>query len=147
MTSITTDARADVAALISSIARRIHDCEQTVADVAPLSSLEVMVLRDIERHRDTNARDLARRLSLRPSNASTVIQSLCARELVHRVPDVHDGRVMRLQLTDAAVSSIADVRTASSRLLTPHLSGANAEQLRALLTEVEASFELACQQP
>jgi DNA-binding MarR family transcriptional regulator len=132
---------ADVSALIVSIARRIHDHEQQVSEVVQLSALEVLVVRDVDRHPGTGPSALAQRLGLKSSNASAVLRALAERGVVRREPAPEDRRAVRVFLTELAARSIATVRAAAADYLGEYLTADDADRLRTVLQHVETSME------
>jgi DNA-binding MarR family transcriptional regulator len=72
-------------------------------DPLPQSELEVMRL--LVRRPGLSVNDVARELSLQPSNASTAIRLLIARGTLERQQDSGDARVARLYPTPAAYAA------------------------------------------
>jgi len=69
-------------------------------DPLPASELEVMRL--LARRPGLSVNDVARELSMQPSNASTAIRALIARGTLQRRRDSADGRVVHLEPTPDA---------------------------------------------
>ncbi len=74
----------------------------TAARQDPLPASELEVMRLLARRPGLSVNDVARELSMQPSNASTAIRSLVARGTLQRRRDSTDGRIVHLEPTPAA---------------------------------------------
>lgn len=71
----------------------------------PLPSSELEVMRLLARRPGLSVNDVARELGMQSSNVSTAIRSLVDKGTLRRRPDDADGRVVRLEPTEAALAS------------------------------------------
>ena len=80
--------------------------------------------------------DLAQRLDVVPRAVTTLVDALEERELVRRVPDPHNRRVIRIELRESGAQALTALRgarrAAAAELLAP-LDGAQRGALSALL--------------
>jgi DNA-binding MarR family transcriptional regulator len=72
-------------------------------DPLPTSELEVMRL--LARRPGLSVNDVARELGMQSSNVSTAVRSLVEKGTLRRRHDAADGRVVRLEPTEAALAS------------------------------------------
>lgn len=111
------DVFADLADRIVHVARKLSAHQYRDPQVVPLSPLEAMVLRHVDRNPGITSTQLADDLELRSSNASTVLRSLVAKELLARMPDPEDRRAAHFALTDTARDSVVRLRAEWSKTL------------------------------
>jgi DNA-binding MarR family transcriptional regulator len=96
----------DLAIVLNDLAwllPRTVGAEAARADRLPPSELEIMRL--LARRPGLSVNDVAAELGLKPSNVSTAVSSLVERGTLRRNPDPTDGRVVRLEPTEAALAS------------------------------------------
>jgi DNA-binding MarR family transcriptional regulator len=118
------------------------------ADVDPLPTSELEVMRLLVRAPELSVGEIARQLRLQPSNASAAVRSLQNRGLLERKADSRDGRVSRLVPTAKAQAIRRQREGAWGELLRARLrrlppEGAaqllgSVDSLRALATELSA---------
>ncbi|MDG4663825.1 MarR family winged helix-turn-helix transcriptional regulator [Mycobacterium sp. 236(2023)] len=107
---------ADLADLVSAVARALKAHVSTDATVFDLSVTEVTVLRYIDHHPDVSPSAVAAATGLQRSNLSRALRDLEAKGLVRRATDPTDSRQMVLHSTDLAFENLARVRAIWARL-------------------------------
>lgn len=108
---------AELADLVLHVARRISGHRFEDRRIVRLSQLESLALRHIDRQHGLSSSQLATDLGLRSSNASAVVRSLEAKQLITRTPDPEDRRAVRLHPTEVARENIRYVRGEWATLL------------------------------
>ncbi|MDR1185875.1 MAG: MarR family transcriptional regulator [Bifidobacteriaceae bacterium] len=136
-----TELSADLAELIMSLSRWLQAEVVRDAGAVQLSSLERMIMRDIEQNPGTTPGRLGRHLGLRSSNTSAALRSLERQGMVRRAHDPADRRRIQLFPTPKAQGNLARVRASWADLLGPHLdSDAAVAHAVALLTDLDRSL-------
>ncbi|WP_428338710.1 MarR family winged helix-turn-helix transcriptional regulator [Mycobacterium sp.] len=108
-----------------------------VAAEHDLSLTQLRVL-DILRDREPTMADLANHTGLERSTISGLIDRAAARGLVRRIADPHDGRSVRVTLTESARELVPEITGAvGDRIqpLTDRLNSPEQKRLTALLTK------------
>lgn len=131
---------AEIASLIVTIGRYIQENEQRTAGVVRLRPLEVLVLRAVERNPGISPGQLARRVRIKPSNASAALASLEQRGMIERSVDDHDARSVRVQVTPLADANIASVRAVDRDLLEGLIDDRDSPVLLDLLGRLELAL-------
>lgn len=132
---------AELADRIVHVARKLTAHPLRNPEIVPLSPLEAMVLRQVDRHPETSSTQLAADLGLRTSNASTVLRSLIEKGLLTRHSDPADRRAARFSLTAAASVSIVRLRAEWSRSLAQALpKDATPDAALAFLEQLDESL-------
>lgn len=103
-------ALADLADLAVHLTRRLEARTFDDPRIVPLSPLESLVLRHVDRHPGISPSQLATDLALRSSNASAVLRSIESKGLLRRSPDPQDARQVHVHPTAAADAGITRVR-------------------------------------
>ena len=116
----------------------------TLTEVAAEHDLSLTQLRmlGILRDREPTMADLATFTGLERSTISGLIDRAAQRGLVVRTADPHDGRSVRVSLTEQARGLVPEVTAAIAdriKPLTGHLSAAEQKRLTALLTKALGS--------
>jgi len=102
--------------------------------------LESAVMRVIDRNPGTTARAAADATRLISSNFSRALRSLEDKGLVHRVPDEHDARRVRLYTTDAAHENLRRLQDLWSHLLDGIVDDSEADAIIATLRRLETAL-------
>lgn len=124
------------------LSRRLHRSQRHLMEPLGITPAQARLLRTLA-HCDEPPRmaDLAHRLEVVPRAVTTLVDALEALELVRRVPDPHNRRVIRIELTEAGGAALLDLRrarrTAAAELLAP-LDGGQRAALTALLAVLDA---------
>ncbi|HEY5834636.1 MarR family winged helix-turn-helix transcriptional regulator [Streptomyces sp.] len=119
------------------LSRRLHRSQRRLLEPLGITPAQARLLRTLA-HCDQPPRmaDLAQRLDVVPRAVTTLVDALEARELVRRVPDPHNRRVIRIELLEGGGQALLDLRrarrTAAAELLGPLDDGQRAA-LTALL--------------
>lgn len=116
---VTDDELAHLAEAVISIARRLTMAGQHHTDAVPLTTLEALVMRQIDDHPGTTPSQLARHLQLKSSNASAAVRALEDKGFVRRTTDDTDGRSVRLEATEVAAANRRLYRRSLAQLLAP----------------------------
>lgn len=133
---------ADIADRIVHIARVLNTRTVDNPNVVPISSLEALVLRHVDRHPGISSSHIAANLQLRTSNASTVLRSLVDKGMLSRANDPSDGRAVHFSPTPLARDSIRHLRAEWSALLGAHLpDGSDTEAALELLSAFEDGLD------
>lgn len=109
----------DLADLILTIARKIAAHEIDDESFVPLSNLEAVVMRCIDRHPGIGPSEIATELGLRSGNMSAALRALDAKGLILRTPDPDDRRAVRVFPTPTAAANIELLRAQWIRTLAP----------------------------
>ncbi|MEH0580834.1 MULTISPECIES: MarR family transcriptional regulator [Streptomyces] len=112
---------------------RQHDRLMTLAGV-PLDRAAVALLRQVADSEPLRPGELAQRLGVEASHVTRTVQQLQKSGYVTRVPDPHDGRAQRIELTEAGRAAIDRVRDAGVRGMQLALSDWSPEELGRLAT-------------
>lgn len=112
---------------------RQHDRLMTLAGV-PLDRAAVALLRQVADSEPLRPGELAQRLGVEASHVTRTVQQLQKSGYVTRVPDPHDGRAQRIELTEAGRAAIDRVRDAGARGMQLALSDWSPEELGRLAT-------------
>ncbi|MET9544129.1 MULTISPECIES: MarR family transcriptional regulator [unclassified Streptomyces] len=86
--------------------------------------------------------DLADRLEVVPRAVTTLVDALEAGDLVRRVPDPTNRRVIRIQLTDAGLKTLGELRGARRAAAEDILAPLDAEQRAQLGGLLNALFDV-----
>lgn len=119
-----------------ALSRRLHRSQRRLMEPLGITPAQSRLLRALA-HCDEPPRmaDLARRLDVVPRAVTPLVDALEARELVRRVPDAHNRRVIRIELRPGGVQALLELRrarrAAAAELLAPLDDGQ-----RAALTEL-----------
>jgi DNA-binding MarR family transcriptional regulator len=123
------------------LSRRLHRAQRRLLEPLGITPAQARLLRALA-HCDEPPRmaDLAQRLEVVPRAVTTLVDALEERELLRRVPDPHNRRVIRIELSDGGRRALADLRharrTAAAEILAPLDDGS-----RAALTELLAALD------
>lgn len=119
------------------LSRRLHRSQRRLMEPLGITPAQSRLLRVLG-HCDEPPRmaDLAQRLDVVPRAVTTLVDALEELELVRRVPDPHNRRVIRIELRDSGARALAELRqarrAAAAELLGP-LDGGQREALSRLL--------------
>jgi DNA-binding MarR family transcriptional regulator len=123
------------------LSRRLHRSQRRLLEPLGITPAQARLLRTLA-HCDEPPRmaDLAQRLDVVPRAVTTLVDALEEGELLRRVPDPHNRRVIRIELSEGGRRTLADLRrarrTAAAEILAP-LDDAG----RAALTELLAVLD------
>jgi len=124
------------------LSRRLHRSQRALMEPTGVTLAQSRLLRVLA-HCEEPPRmaDLAQRLDVVPRAVTTLVDALEERELVRRVPDPHNRRVIRIELRESGGQALKELRrarrTAAAELLAP-LSGEQRAALTALLAVLDA---------
>ncbi|MEU6553563.1 MarR family transcriptional regulator [Streptomyces sp. NPDC046915] len=110
---------------------RQHDRLMALAGV-PLDRAAVALLRQVADSEPLRPGELAQRLGVEASHVTRTVQQLQKAGYVTRVPDPHDRRAQRIELTDAGRQAVERVREAGARGMQLALADWSPEELRQL---------------
>ena len=100
------------------------------------SAAQAGILLYLAHGRGDRVADIARDYSYDTGATTRMVARLAAKRLLRRVPDLHDRRVVRLELTAGGRKLAAELPAVAAKVLNQHLRGftrAELEQLKALL--------------
>lgn len=123
------------------LSRRLHRAQRHLLEPLGVTPAQARLLRTLA-HCDEPPRmaDLAQRLDVVPRAVTSLVDALEALELVRRVPDPHNRRVIRIELTEGGGGTVLELRrarrTAAAELLAPLDDGQRAA-LTALLAALD----------
>lgn len=115
---------ADLADLVTAVARAAKAQVSADPSVFDLSVTEVTVLRYIDHHPDASPSAVAAATGLQRSNLSRALRDLEGKGLVRRSADPADSRQAVLRSTDLAAENLGRVRAIWARLFEEALHGA-----------------------
>jgi DNA-binding MarR family transcriptional regulator len=101
-----------------------------------ISAAQAGILLYLAHGRGDRVADIARDYSYDTGATTRMVARLAAKRLLRRVPDLHDRRVVRLELTAGGRKLAAELPAVAAKVLNQHLRGftrAELEQLKALL--------------
>ncbi|WLW57862.1 MarR family winged helix-turn-helix transcriptional regulator [Streptomyces sp. YU58] len=110
---------------------RQHDRLMALAQV-PLDRAAVALLRQIADSEPMRPGELANSLGVEASHVTRTVQQLERSGYVTRVPDPHDRRAQRIELTGTGEEAVERIRNASSRGMQMALADWSPEDLRRL---------------
>lgn len=119
------------------LSRRLHRSQRQLLEPLGITPAQARLLRTLAHCGEPpRMADLAHRLDVVPRAVTTLVDALEAQELVRRVPDPHNRRVIRIELCERGGQAVLDLRrarrTAAAELLGPLDDGQRAA-LAALL--------------
>lgn len=125
------------------LTRRLHRAQRRHLGPLGITPAQSRLLRTVA-HSDTPPRmaDLAQRLDVVPRAVTTLTDALETRDLVRRVPDPANRRVIRIELTaagSAALRRLRQARRAAAEDLLAPLDTGQREALTALLAALETA--------
>jgi DNA-binding MarR family transcriptional regulator len=106
------------------LSRRLHRSQRELMEPLGITPAQARLLRSLA-HCEEPPRmaDLAQRLEVVPRAVTTLVDALEERELVRRVPDPRNRRVIRIELRERGEQALLELRqarrTAAARLLGP----------------------------
>ncbi|MFF4490771.1 MarR family winged helix-turn-helix transcriptional regulator [Streptomyces sp. NPDC001544] len=112
---------------------RQHERLMALAGV-PLDRAAVALLRQVADSEPLRPGGLAQRLGVEASHVTRTVQQLQKAGYVTRVPDPHDRRAQRIELTSLGRQAVDRVREAGARGMQLALAGWSPEELRQLAT-------------
>lgn len=95
------------------LSRRLHRAQRRQLDPLGITPAQARLLRALG-HREEPPRmaDLAQRLDVVPRAVTTLVDALEERDLLRRVPDPRNRRVIRIELTEGGLRALDDLRQA-----------------------------------
>ncbi|MEU6844591.1 MarR family transcriptional regulator [Streptomyces sp. NPDC046716] len=138
----TPDADGFLAEQLLRLTRRLHRIQKRQLEPVGITPAQSRLLRALV-HYDTPPRmaDLAERLEVVPRAVTTVVDGLEAGELVRRVPDPTNRRVIRIELTERGRSALRELRSARRAAAEEILAPLDTEQRAQLTVLLNALFE------
>ena len=123
------------------LSRRLHRAQRRLMEPLGITPAQGRLLRSLAHCCEPpRMADLAQRLDVVPRAVTTLVDALEAAELVRRVPDPHNRRVIRVELCERGRGALRELRqarrTAAAELLAP-LDHEQRAALTALLTVLE----------
>ncbi|MER5946941.1 MarR family transcriptional regulator [Streptomyces sp. NPDC001904] len=138
----TPDADGFLAEQLLRLTRRLHRIQKRQLEPVGITPAQSRLLRALV-HYDTPPRmaDLADRLEVVPRAVTTVVDGLEAGELVRRVPDPTNRRVIRIELTERGRAALRELRSARRAAAEEILAPLDTEQRAQLTVLLNALFE------
>ncbi|MFD8568932.1 MarR family winged helix-turn-helix transcriptional regulator [Streptomyces sp. NPDC057694] len=138
----TPDADGFLAEQLLRLTRRLHRIQKRQLEPVGITPAQSRLLRALV-HYDTPPRmaDLAERLEVVPRAVTTVVDGLEAGELVRRVPDPTNRRVIRIELTERGRAALRELRSARRAAAEEILAPLDREQRAQLTVLLNALFE------
>jgi DNA-binding MarR family transcriptional regulator len=123
------------------LSRRLHRSQRALMEPIGVTLAQSRLLRALA-HCEEPPRmaDLAQRLDVVPRAVTTLVDALEERELVRRVPDPHNRRVIRIELRESGGQALHELRRARRTAAAELLAPLNDEQ-RAALTALLAVLD------
>lgn len=95
------------------LSRRLHRSQRQLLEPLGITPAQSRLLRSLAQCEEPpRMADLAQRLDVVPRAVTTLVDALEARELVRRVPDPHNRRVIRIELREAGGEALRALRRA-----------------------------------
>ncbi|MYT75566.1 MULTISPECIES: MarR family transcriptional regulator [unclassified Streptomyces] len=138
----TPDADGFLAEQLLRLTRRLHRIQKRQLEPVGITPAQSRLLRALV-HYETPPRmaDLADRLEVVPRAVTTVVDGLEAGELVRRVPDPTNRRVIRIELTERGRAALRELRSARRAAAEEILAPLDTEQRAQLTVLLNALFE------
>ncbi|MCQ4212316.1 MULTISPECIES: MarR family winged helix-turn-helix transcriptional regulator [Streptomyces] len=138
----TPDADGFLAEQLLRLTRRLHRIQKRQLEPVGITPAQSRLLRTLV-HYETPPRmaDLAQRLEVVPRAVTTVVDGLEANDLVRRMPDPTNRRVIRIELTDKGRAALRELRSARRAAAEEILAPLDAEQRAQLTVLLNALFE------
>jgi DNA-binding MarR family transcriptional regulator len=123
------------------LSRRLHRSQRELMEPLGITPAQARLLRALA-HCDEPPRmaDLAQRLGVVPRAVTTLVDALEERELVRRVPDPSNRRVIRIELRERGGQALLELRLAR-RTAAAELLGPLSDEQRAALTALLAVLD------
>ncbi|MFT2016336.1 MarR family winged helix-turn-helix transcriptional regulator [Streptomyces sp. 796.1] len=132
------DASGHLAEQLLRLTRRLHRAQKRHLEPLGITPAQARLLRALAQYdtRPPRMADLAAQLEVVPRAVTTLVDALEARDVVRRVPDPTNRRVIRIELTDTGRATLRALRrarrSAAEDILEP-LTEQERAQLGALL--------------
>jgi DNA-binding MarR family transcriptional regulator len=140
-TAATEEQWAEFADHVLEIAREIQFRGYTNPEAVSLTPSEGTVMRYLFRHAGALPSEVAFATGLQRSNLSTVLRGLEAKELIERVADPQDGRMVRIHPTSKAIRNYKTVRGEWASAVAAAVGGdLDVEAVLPLLADVRAGL-------
>ncbi|MYW63503.1 MarR family transcriptional regulator [Streptomyces sp. SID8379] len=138
----TPDADGFLAEQLLRLTRRLHRIQRRQLEPVGITPAQSRLLRTLV-HYDKPPRmaDLAQRLEVVPRAVTTVVDGLEAGDLVRRVPDPTNRRVIRIELTEKGRAALRELRSARRAAAEEILAPLDTEQRAQLTVLLNALFE------
>ncbi|WP_420032377.1 MarR family winged helix-turn-helix transcriptional regulator [Streptomyces sp. cg28] len=138
----TPDADGFLAEQLLRLTRRLHRIQKRQLEPVGITPAQSRLLRALV-HYETPPRmaDLADRLEVVPRAVTTVVDGLEAGELVRRMPDPTNRRVIRIELTERGRAALRELRSARRAAAEEILAPLDTEQRAQLTVLLNALFE------
>ncbi|WP_306317486.1 MULTISPECIES: MarR family winged helix-turn-helix transcriptional regulator [unclassified Streptomyces] len=138
----TPDADGFLAEQLLRLTRRLQRIQRRQLEPVGITPAQSRLLRTLV-HYDTPPRmaDLAERLEVVPRAVTTTVDGLESADLVRRVPDPTNRRVIRIELTDKGRGALRELRSARRAAAEEILAPLDKEQRAQLTTLLNAMFE------
>ncbi|MEU6388299.1 MarR family transcriptional regulator [Streptomyces sp. NPDC046939] len=138
----TPDADGFLAEQLLRLTRRLQRIQKRQLEPVGITPAQSRLLRTLV-HYETPPRmaDLAQRLEVVPRAVTSVVDGLEAGELVRRVPDPTNRRVIRIELTERGRAALRELRSARRAAAEEILAPLDAAQRAQLTTLLNALFE------
>ncbi|MFE6157497.1 MarR family winged helix-turn-helix transcriptional regulator [Streptomyces sp. NPDC056486] len=139
----TPDADGLLAEQLLRLTRRLHRIQKRHLVPTGITPAQSRLLRTLV-HYETPPRmaDLAQRLEVVPRAVTSLVDGLEASDLVRRVPDPTNRRVIRIELTDAGHKAFGELRSARLAAAEDILAPLDAEQRAQLGGLLNALFDV-----
>ncbi|SCF07273.1 DNA-binding transcriptional regulator, MarR family [Micromonospora purpureochromogenes] len=134
----TDEGTARLGALVGELHRLLRRSATRRANRTVLPEAQVELLLLVRDHPGISGRETARRLGTAPNTVSTLVHDLTAAGLLARERDRADRRVVRLHLTEAARTRMADHARHRTDLLTTALAALDPADRAAVRAAVPA---------
>ncbi|UUZ86597.1 MarR family transcriptional regulator [Paenibacillus sp. P26] len=102
---------------------------------------QVMMLYTIQRERPCQVTKLAQMMEVKPSAITVMIDRLVQHGFVSRTHDVHDRRVVLLEMTERGKEILEEIRRMRFKAMGLYLSQLEAEELTAFINTFEKLAE------
>jgi len=123
------------------LSRRLHRSQRALMEPTGVTLAQSRLLRVLAHCQEPpRMADLAQRLDVVPRAVTTLVDALEERELVRRVPDPRNRRVIRIELCDGGGQALKELRRARRTAAADLLEPLSAEQ-RAALAELLAVLD------
>ena len=128
---------------LTQVIRLLYYRPNTKTDFMELSIMQVRALNAIAEHEEQKLVDLAARLAMALPGASRTVERLVRRGFVHRMPDPHDRRAVRLVLTEHGRQLVNDIKAARAAELRKAVQNIDLKTLKDIHSAIRQLAEAA----
>ena len=124
--------------------RLVHERMGYNSDIAHLSLLQIQALSFLKRNANAQMREIAAHFRIELPSATSLLNKLVSLQLVKRLPDLNDRRLVRVALTEegeALLQKALNEKTAHFEQMLSYLTETEKKELLRLLEKLNERME------